>query len=159
MRLVLELSVIAILLMINAVLAASELAIVSARKTRLRPMADDGNRAARQVLAMQESPADFLAAVQVGITLAGFFASAVGAVSLVDKFSGVLENVGVGFIANNSHLIALILITALLSFVSIIVGELIPEDARDRARRIDRPANGRTDRPALARHRADHRTS
>ena len=89
MRLVLELSVIAILLLINAVLAASELAIVSARKTRLRPMADDGNRAARQVLAMQESPAHFLAAVQVGITLAGFFASAVGAVSLVDKFSGV----------------------------------------------------------------------
>ncbi len=127
MRLVLELSVIAILLLINAVLAASELAIVSARKTRLRPMADDGNRAARQVLAMQESPAHFLAAVQVGITLAGFFASAVGAVSLVDKFSGVLENVGVGFIANNSHLIALILITALLSFVSIIVGELTPK--------------------------------
>jgi putative hemolysin len=127
MRLILELSVIFILLLINAVLAASELAIVSARKTRLRTLADDGNRAARHVLAVQESPARFLAAIQVGITLAGFFATAFGAVSLVDKFSGVLEDVGVGFIANNSDLIALILITAVLSFVSIIVGELTPK--------------------------------
>ena len=127
MRLVLELSVIFILLLINAVLAASELALVSARKSRLRTMADDGNRAARHVLALQEQPARFLAAIQVGITLAGFFASAFGAISLVDKFSGVLEEIGIGTIANNSELIALVLITALLSFVSIIIGELTPK--------------------------------
>jgi putative hemolysin len=127
MRLVLELAIIVILLLFNAVLAASELAIVSARKPRLRTMADDGIDAARRVLAIQEQPTRFLAAIQVGITLAGFFASAVGAVSLVDKFSGVLENVGAGVIANNSHLIALIVITVLLSFVSIIIGELTPK--------------------------------
>ena len=77
MRLALELAVIAILLGFNAILAASELALVSARKSRLRALADDGNRAARRVLAIQEEPTRFLAAVQVGITLAGFFASAV----------------------------------------------------------------------------------
>ena len=87
MRLALELAIIVILLLFNAVLAASELAIVSARKPRLRTMADDGIEAARRVLAIQEQPTRFLAAIQVGITLAGFFASAVGAVSLVDKFS------------------------------------------------------------------------
>jgi putative hemolysin len=127
MRLVIELAIIIILLGFNAILAASELAIVSVRKTRMRALADDGNEAASRVLAIQESPARFLAAVQVGITLAGFFASAVGAVSLVERLSGGLERISVSLIANNSNVIALVLITSLLSFISIIVGELTPK--------------------------------
>jgi putative hemolysin len=127
MRLAIELAIIVLLLGLNAVLSASELAIVSARKSKLRAQAELGNKAARRVLKVQESPTRFLAAVQVGITLAGFFASAVGAVSLVDRFGGVLNGVNVRFIASNSHAIALILITIVLSFVSIIVGELTPK--------------------------------
>jgi putative hemolysin len=144
MRLALELAIIVILLGINAILAASELAIVAARKSRLRALADDGNRAARRVLAVQESPTRYLAAVQVGITLASFFAAAVGAVSLVDLVGDGLEEIGIGFIESNSHPIALILITALLSFISIIVGELTPktiaiEHAESIAMRVIRP--------------------
>src|SRR4051794_11866612 len=127
MRLAIELAIIVLLLGLNAVLSASELAIVSARKSKLRAEAELGNRAARRVLKVQESPTRFLAAVQVGITLAGFFASAVGAVSLVDRFGDAFSGVGVEFIAKHSHAIALILITAVLSFVSIIVGELTPK--------------------------------
>ena len=127
MRLVIELAIIVILLGFNAILAASEMAIVSARKPRLRALADDGNQAARRVLAVKESPTRFLAAVQVGITLAGFFASAVGAVSLVERLSDGLNRIGFGLITNNSNVIALILITSVLSFVSIIVGELTPK--------------------------------
>ena len=137
MRLALELAIIVILLGINAVLAASELAIVSVRKTRLRALSDDGNRAARRVLAIQESPARFLAAVQVGITLAGFFASAVGAVSLVDSLSDALDGIAIGFISTHSGFFALVIITSLLSFVSIIVGELTPKTiAIEHAERI-----------------------
>lgn len=144
MRLALELMIIVILLGLNALLAASELAIVSARKSRLLPLAEDGNRAARRVLDVQESPTRFLAAVQVGITLAGFFASAVGAVSLVEILSDAFEDTGIGFLANNANVIALILITALLSFISIIVGELTPktlaiEHAEGIALRVIRP--------------------
>src|SRR6187551_3688133 len=117
MRLGIELIIIVLLLGVNAVLAASEIAIVSARKTRLQALADRGNKAARRVLRVQESPTRFLAAVQVGITLAGFFASAVGAVSLVSIMSDSLSDSGLGFIANNSHAISLIVITALLSFI------------------------------------------
>ena len=127
MRLAIELAIIVLLLGLNAILAASELAIVSARKSRLRPLADNGDRAARRVLAVQESPTRFLAAVQVGITLAGFFAAAVGAVSLVEILSNALNDTGIGILANNSNAIALVVITALLSFVSIIVGELTPK--------------------------------
>ena len=127
MRLALELAVIVVLLGINAILAASELAIVAARRSRLRTQVDDGNRAAARVLAIQESPARFLAAVQVGITLSSFFAAAVGAVSLVDLLDDGLDNLAIDFISGNSHLIALIVITSLLSFISIIVGELTPK--------------------------------
>jgi putative hemolysin len=127
MRLVLELAVIVVLLGINAILAASELAIVAARKSRLRALADDGSRAAARVLAIQESPARFLAAVQVGITLASFFAAAVGAISLVDLVDDGLGKIAVDFVSGNSHAISLILVTAILSFVSIIVGELTPK--------------------------------
>jgi putative hemolysin len=122
-----EIAIIVVLLLINAFLAASEISIVSSRKARLRAMADEGNRAARRVLALAESPSGFLATVQVGITLAGFFAAAVGAVSLVEIVQGWLEAVPVSFIADNASAIALVLVTIVLSFLSIVIGELVPK--------------------------------
>ena len=96
------------------------------------------------MLAVQESPTRFLAAVQVGITLAGFFAAAVGAVSLVEILSDALTDTGIGILGNNSNAIALVVVTALLSFVSIIVGELTPktiaiQHAETIAMRVIRP--------------------
>ena len=79
MQIIAELGIIVLLLALNAFLAASEISLVSARKPHLRALADDGNHAASRVLALAESPSGFLATVQVGITLAGFFAAAVGA--------------------------------------------------------------------------------
>src|SRR5829696_1841762 len=113
-----EIAIIVVLIGLNAFLAASEIAIVSSRKALLRALADSGNRAARRVLALAESPGRFLATIQVGITLAGFFASAVGAVSLVDVFDDWFDEVPVDFVANNASAISLILVTAILSFLS-----------------------------------------
>ncbi|HEY7030206.1 MAG TPA: hemolysin family protein [Thermomicrobiales bacterium] len=122
-----EIAIIVVLLALNAFLAASEIAIVSSRKARLRALADDGNRAARRVLALVESPGGFLATIQVGITLAGFFASAVGAVSLVKVVEDWLEATSIGWLADNAKGIALVLVTAVLSFLSIVLGELVPK--------------------------------
>jgi magnesium and cobalt exporter, CNNM family len=124
---VVEIAIISVLLALNAFLAASEIAIVSSRKARLRALADGGNRAARRVLALVESPGGFLATIQVGITLAGFFASAVGAVSLVKVVEDWLEAIPLGIIADNANPIALVLVTAILSFLSIVAGELVPK--------------------------------
>src|SRR5262249_40638152 len=118
-----EIAIIVVLLALNAFLAASEIAIVSSREVRLRALADDGNRAARRVLALVESPGGFLATIQVGITLAGFFASAVGAVSLVKVVEDWLDATSIGFLADNGNAIALVLVTAVLSFLSIVLGE------------------------------------
>ncbi len=126
-RLTVEIILIIALLVVNAFLAASEIALVSVRKSRLRALADEGNRAARRVLALAESPAAFLATIQVGITLAGFFAAAVGAVSLVNVVRDWLQDVPVSVIAHNAQAIALILVTSLISFVTIVLGELVPK--------------------------------
>jgi putative hemolysin len=76
-----DIVLIGVLLLINAFLAAAEIALVSARRPRLRQLAEEGNRAAQTALNLAETPAFFLATIQIGITVAGFFTSAVGAVS------------------------------------------------------------------------------
>lgn len=122
-----EIGIIFILLGLNAFLAASEIAIVSSRKARLRALADDGNRAARRVLVLAESPGGFLATIQVGITLAGFFASAVGAISLVNIVEDWIAAIPGSFFDDNNAAVALVLVTAVLSFLSIVIGELVPK--------------------------------
>ena len=122
-----EIVIIVVLILVNAFLAASEIAIAAARKPRLRALADDGNPAAARVLALNENPGRFLATVQVGITLSGFFASAIGAVSLVEAVSSWLAGAPLDAASRNASTIALVLVTALLSFASIIFGELVPK--------------------------------
>lgn len=127
MQLGFELIAIAVLMGINAFLAASEISLVSVNKVRMRGLAEDGNASAARVLELTETPARFLAIIQIGITMAGFFAAAFGAVTLSDKFVGVVERVPVGVIENNAKTISLITITILLSFLSIVFGELVPK--------------------------------
>jgi putative hemolysin len=122
-----EIAIIVLLLAVNAFLAASEIDIVSARRARLNVVVEEGNAAARRVLDLAESPSGFLATIQVGITLAGFFASAVGAISIANVLDDAVKKVPVGFIANNASPISLIVVTAILSFVSIVFGELVPK--------------------------------
>lgn len=124
---VLEITIILLLLAVNAFLAASEISLVSARKPRLRALAEEGQTAAQRVLVLTENPSGFLATVQVGITLAGFFASAVGAISFVALLASWLERVPTGVIRENAEVVALVIVTALLSFVSIVFGELVPK--------------------------------
>jgi putative hemolysin len=115
------------LIAFNAWLAASEIALVSSRKSRLRALAEDGNTAAKRVIAFASQPSSFLATIQVGITFAGFFASAFGAVTIADTVGDWLEEIPMDFIADNAHVISLIVVTAILSYLSIVFGELIPK--------------------------------
>jgi len=121
-----DLLLIAALIVLNAFFAAAEIALVSARRVRLRQLADEGNRAARAALRLAENPARFLSTVQVGITLAGMFASAIGALSLVAALTGVLTSLP-GPLGEAAGAIALVLVTVAISFVSLIVGELAPK--------------------------------
>lgn len=118
-----ELLLILILTLINAFFSASEMAIVSLNKNRINYLAEAGNEKARLILKLLDEPSKFLAIIQVGITLAGFFASASAATTISERFSGVLREVNVPY----SNKVSVILITIFLAYVTLVFGELFPK--------------------------------
>ena len=127
MSLFTELLLIVLLLGFNAFLAASEIAIVSARRSQLRAWAEEGSAAAERVLRLVEDPARMLSTIQVGITLAGFFTSAIGAVTLVRVVAAGLSALSLPLGEAQLTGLALVLVTTALSFLSIVFGELVPK--------------------------------
>ena len=120
-----ELVVIVLLILANGFFAGSEIAVVSARKGRLRQRAEEGNRGAAVALDLAENPNRFLSTVQVGITLIGTFAAAFGGASLAEELEGTLSTVPV--IGPYAPTIALVAVVALISYLSLILGELVPK--------------------------------
>lgn len=123
-QLALELLVILGLTLVNAFFAGAEIAIVAVRKTRLKELANEGHRAARVALRLRENPDRFLATVQVGITVVGISAGAFGGAVLEQPMSTALQRVGLGHAAEE---IAFALVVALISVLSIVIGELVPK--------------------------------
>jgi putative hemolysin len=121
----LEYFILILLVMLNAFFAASELSVISVRKIRIRQLAEEGNRRARAVLRLSDNPRRFLATIQVGATFTGFFASAFGAVSLVDALGETLK--GIAFLAPIASTLAFILVTVLIALFTLIFGELVPK--------------------------------
>ena len=124
MNIGLELTIIVLLTLMNAVFAAAEIAILAVRKTRLQELADEGRSAAAAALTLRENPEQFLATVQVGITVLGATAGAIGGATLAEPFAGWLTGLGFGRYA---YQFSLTLIVALLSVLSIVIGELVPK--------------------------------
>jgi putative hemolysin len=120
-----ELLVIAALIALNAVFVAAEIALVTVRRTRIDQLARDGSRSARRVRDVIANPARFLAVIQLGITFIGFLASAYAAVSLTLALERVFSEIEL--VAPYSEALALIIVTAVLSIVTIIFGELVPK--------------------------------
>lgn len=118
-----RLALIFILILLNAFFAASEIAIISVDKKKLSSQAEEGNKKAKILLDLLKEPSRFLSTIQVGITFAGFFSSASAAVGLSDDFGQLLVRLGVPFAKD----LAFILITVLLSFVTLVLGELVPK--------------------------------
>lgn len=122
-----EILLIVILIFLNAYFAASEIALISVRQTRIKHLAEGGNKRAQLVAKLLKDPSKFLATIQVGITLAGFLASAAAAVSLSQALARVLADNPVPFVAQAARGLAVILVTILISVVTLIFGELVPK--------------------------------
>ena len=118
-----------LLVLINAFFASSEIAVISLNDNKLRKMAEEGNRKARQILKLTADSSNFLATIQIGVTLAGFLTAA----SAADSMSEPLARWFVGvFPALEGHLagtqtVCLILVTLITSFFSLVFGELVPK--------------------------------
>jgi putative hemolysin len=122
---VFELAVITVLVLINGFLAMSEIAIVSARRSRLRQLADGGDLGAGQALALLADSSRFLATVQIGITLVGILAGAYSGATLAEPLAGRLA--AVPALAPFAPSLALALVVLPVTYLSLVVGELVPK--------------------------------
>ncbi|HEX8699655.1 MAG TPA: hemolysin family protein [Myxococcaceae bacterium] len=120
-----ELAIILLLVVINGLFAGAEIALLSVRKTRLQELIDSGSNAARAVLALREDPERFLATVQIGITVVSATAAAFGGASIAENFAGVLVSLGVS--ADTAGELAFALVVGFVSYLSLVVGELVPK--------------------------------
>lgn len=113
------------LILLNAFFAAGEIAVVSSRPVRIRQLAEQGNRSAQALLRLMEDHSRFLATIQVGITLAGFLASASAAVGLSDDFGLYLQSLGISPALAETG--ALFVVTLILAYTTLVLGELVPK--------------------------------
>ncbi len=122
-----QLIILAILILLNAYFAASEIAFISLNDAKIEKMAKDGNKKAKQIQSMLESPSKFLATIQIGITLAGFLSSAFASDAFAEKLAPMLFNIMPFLSLNIWKSISIIIITIILSFFTLVFGELVPK--------------------------------
>ena len=120
-----ELIIIFILLLINAFFALSEMAVVSASKPMLRQWANKGNKRALTALNLAENSGKFLSTVQVGITLVGTLAGAYGGATIAEKIEPYFNSIP--FLNNNGEFVSVAIVVTLITYLSVIIGELIPK--------------------------------
>ena len=120
-----EILIVVVLTVVNGVLAMSELAVVSARTSRLRAMADQGNKGAATAILLAEEPGKFLSSVQIGITLVGILSGAFSGATLGLRLTDWLKSVGMA--GSLADVLGVGLIVVLITYISLIIGELVPK--------------------------------
>lgn len=121
-----QIIIVVLLILLNGVFAMAELALFSSRRARLQQMAHEGNRGAATALKLLEDPTGFLSTVQVGITVIAILLGAVGEATFADHFAKQLAASDT-FIASHASTIASVLVITVITFLSLIMGELIPK--------------------------------
>ena len=116
-----------LLVLVNGYFSMSEMALVNAKHVLLQKEADEGDKKAQRALGLASDSGQFLATIQVAITLVGFFASAAAATNLSDPLAQWLSGFGVGWLSVIAPGLAPVLITLIVSYLSIVVGELVPK--------------------------------
>jgi len=122
----LKLLVILVLILLNGFFAMSELAVVSSRRARLYELAEQNQRGAATALRLAEDPGRFLSAVQIGISLVGVLAGAFGGAALAGPL-GELIATAFPRIASTAYGIALAIVVGAITYLSLIIGELVPK--------------------------------
>ncbi len=124
--LAIAIAVVLLLVVLNGLFSMTELAVVSSRKSKLQSRAERGDRGARAALKLAEEPTHFLSAVQVGITLIGIAAGAYGQAAIAGELNLIFERLLPGMAAY-TEVISTVLVIVFITYVSVIVGELVPK--------------------------------
>lgn len=116
-----------LLIALNAIFASAEIAILSINDMKLERMAEDGNKKARRLFKLTREPARFLATIQVAITLSGFLGSAFAADNFSEPLVECIVKMGVNIPRGTLDAIAVVVITLILSYFTLVFGELVPK--------------------------------
>lgn len=114
-----------VLILLNAFFAASEIAVITTRRVKIEQLKDAGNKSAQTLIGLIENPSLFLATIQVGITLAGFLASATAAVGLSTAMASQLREIGIP--TGLSNTLGVLIVTIIISYITLVFGELAPK--------------------------------
>lgn len=120
-----EILLVLLLIALNGLLAMSEIAVVSARKGRLRQRAEEGDRGAATALDLAEEPTRFLSTVQIGITLVGILAGAFGGATIAEQIGAALDEIP--SLAPYGEAIGLAIVVTAITYLSLVFGELVPK--------------------------------
>lgn len=116
-----------ILIIVNAIFASAEIAVISMNDNRMDKMALEGDKRAIRLSKLTDQPSQFLSIIQVAITLAGFFGSAFAADNFASKLTKGLLNLGLNVPASTLNTVSVIIITLILSYFTLVFGELVPK--------------------------------
>lgn len=118
---------IAVFLLLNGIFAAAEIAVVTARKSRIKQLMEEGHKNARILLSFKEKPDRFLATIQIGITIGAVLASTIGGVLAIEIIKPAIAEVPLRPISASSEFIAIGIVTVVISYFSLVFSELIPK--------------------------------
>ncbi len=124
---ILEVILIFALIIINGFFAGSEIAIITSRKSRVKSLVEQKKPGAADLLSLKEDPEKFLSTTQIGVTLVASLASAVGGAAAVHFLPGLIERIPVSFISGSAEAISIIIVVVLISYFTLVVGELVPK--------------------------------
>ena len=122
-----QILIILLLIIANGFFSSSEIALISARRSRIKQLAEKGHKKAQLVSKLQNKPDVFLATIQVGITLVGTLASVVGGAKLVDHLKLWLEKIPLQAVQNSSESIAIAIVVVVITYLLLVLGELVPK--------------------------------
>jgi len=122
-----EISLVAVLILLNGFFAGAEIAVISTRPARIRPLAERGDRRALALLRLKADPDRFLATVQIGVTVVGTLASAVGGVAAIERLEPLFAAMPVAWLREAAEPLAVACVVFLISYASLVVGELAPK--------------------------------
>jgi len=120
-----EIIIVLVLIVINGIFALSEFALVSAKKTRLRQRAEEGDERAASALKLANDPTSFLSTIQIGITLVGIFVGAFGGATIAEKLASYLQEIPA--LAPYNDVLSITLVVLVITYLTLIFGELVPK--------------------------------
>lgn len=137
-----EIAIVLTLILLNGIFAMSEFALVSAKKARLKQLAEEGNPGAAAALALSNELTQFLSTIQIGITLIGILAGAYGGATIAQGLAGYLREFPA--LARYSDALSIVIVVVTITYLTLVLGELVPKrvalsKAETIATRVSRP--------------------